>query len=151
MDICEMHALMTVAVMKERGGEVMRRLDSMYGSDDVPRITHKDSVPNPPLIVRGRVSVVYYLRFDSRVKIGTSTNLTNRLSGLPYDELLAIEPGSFPEERKRHIQFDHTRMTGEWFQYTADMNDHTNHLRRLYGTPSKTVRLWEEQHAVQNT
>ena len=37
-----------------------------------------------------RVDVVYYLRFDDRVKIGTTANLPQRLAAIRHDEFLAL-------------------------------------------------------------
>jgi Meiotically up-regulated gene 113 len=66
---------------------------------------------------RGRKNeVVYYIRFRDRIKIGTTRNLRQRLYELPYDELLAIEPGGREVERERHEQFAASRVIGEWFE-----------------------------------
>lgn len=61
-------------------------------------------------------ALVYYIRFGDRIKIGTTTNLANRLTALPFDEVLAVEPGSHFLERSRHKQFAHLRIKGEWFR-----------------------------------
>jgi len=60
-------------------------------------------------------SVVYYLRFGDRVKIGTTRNLRLRLASLPHDDLLATEPGDYHVEHQRHVQFRAARIKGEWF------------------------------------
>lgn len=75
-------------------------------------------------------SVVYYVLFGDRIKIGTTTNLTRRLQDLPHDELLATEPGGTGVERQRHAQFGVYRVTGEWFEMGDELVDHVNELRR---------------------
>lgn len=76
-------------------------------------------------------SVVYYLRFSDRIKIGTTRNLKARLVGIPHDEVLATEPGDRTLEQERHRQFAHLRLTrrGEWFRAGPDLIDHTKALR----------------------
>ncbi len=75
-------------------------------------------------------SVVYYLRFDRRVKIGTTTDLRQRLAVLPHDQLLAIEPGGIMLERERHQQFHPYRLHGEWFSMGDELMQHIRTLRR---------------------
>lgn len=64
---------------------------------------------------RPKVEVVYYIRFDDRVKIGTSANPRQRLAALWHQELLAFELGGRAVERRRHQQFADLRLGGEWF------------------------------------
>ncbi|MGO2747935.1 hypothetical protein [Microbacterium sp.] len=52
-----------------------------------------------------RVDVVYYLRFDRRVKIGTSRQPRRRLARIRHDEILAFEPGDRTVEQRRHHEF----------------------------------------------
>lgn len=61
-------------------------------------------------------SVVYYIQFGDRIKIGTTTDLGKRLGALPHDCLLATEPGGPLVERQRHEQFGALRIKGEWFE-----------------------------------
>lgn len=72
--------------------------------------------------------VVYYIRFGDRVKIGTTTNLRNRLGALPYDEILAVEPGGRDLERARHIEFRRSRIKGEWFRLDTRLRQHVDAL-----------------------
>jgi len=69
-------------------------------------------------------SVVYYVRFGDRVKIGYSTNLDGRLKAIPHDEVLATEPGTIQDERARHAAFADLRVTGEWFRYEEPLVSH---------------------------
>lgn len=139
MDICEMHALLTVAVMKERGGETMRRLDAVYDAAPVSR----ELRPSKPIYVRGRPSVVYYMRFGNRIKIGYSTNLRVRRDALRPDEILAIEPGYQGEERAQHVRFAEYREEGEFFRMNRELVDHINMLRKMYGDPIARFDSWD--------
>lgn len=78
--------------------------------------------------VGGR-NVVYYIRFRDALKIGTSTDVVNRVSHHPLEALLAIEPGSFKLEAHRHKQFAPYRIKGEWFEYNADTRAMVNTIR----------------------
>jgi len=76
-----------------------------------------------------RVSVVYYIEFAGRIKIGTSTNPRNRLASLPVDRVRAFEPGWRDLEQKRHLQFQETRLGNtEWFEPNEALE---THMRRL--------------------
>lgn len=77
---------------------------------------------------RPRVEVVYYLRFQERVKIGTTANPRQRLSVVWHDELLAFERGGRDVERARHIEFAHLREGGEWFRADTDLLAHARAL-----------------------
>ena len=76
-----------------------------------------------------RVDVVYYLRFDARVKIGTSARPRQRLAAIRHDELLAFEPGDRARERERHIRFAALREGGEWFRADPDLLSFVADLR----------------------
>lgn len=73
-------------------------------------------------------NVVYYIQFCCRVKIGFSTNVKQRMTDLPCDELLAVEPGDVELERRRHEEFDAYRLTGEWFRYGPRLKIHVAQL-----------------------
>lgn len=74
-------------------------------------------------------SVVYYLRFADRIKIGFSRNLGRRLLALPHDELLVVEPGARLVEARRHRQFAEHRIVGEWFASAPKLLQHIEQLR----------------------
>lgn len=88
-----------------------------YG--DVP----DDDLPLP------RVDVVYYLRFDQRVKIGTSHRPRQRLKAIRHDELLAFERGDRALERRRHQEFASLREGGEWFTLATPLVEHITSLQ----------------------
>jgi len=84
--------------------------------------------PDPDL-PRPIIEVVYYLRYDRRVKIGTSRNPRQRLASIRHDELLAFERGGRAIEQQRHRQFAEVREGGEWFTLTAELRQHIRALR----------------------
>ena len=72
-----------------------------------------------------RVDVVYYLRFDDRVKIGTSGNPRQRVAALPHHEVLAFERGGRMLEQRRHRQFASHRIPHtEWFELNDALAAH---------------------------
>lgn len=75
------------------------------------------------------VEVVYYLRYDRRVKIGTSGRPRQRLAAIRHHELLAFEPGGRDVEQARHREFAAIREGGEWFTFTAELERHVAALR----------------------
>lgn len=106
-------------------------------------------------------NVVYYIRRDTRIKIGTTCNLTQRMLDLQPDEILAVEPGSYELEHRRHEQFAHLRVRGEWFTPALDLLDHIAAVKERRndalaadapmtigeasiwtGVPAGTIRRW---------
>jgi len=72
-----------------------------------------------------RIHVVYYLRLDERVKIGTTFNPRQRFAALRHEELLAFEPGDRTVEQARHAEFADDRLgTSEWFALTPRLRAH---------------------------
>jgi hypothetical protein len=90
-----------------------------------------------------RVDVVYYLRFQDRIKIGTSGNPRSRLAQLRYDELLAFERGDRILEHQRHMQFAEYRFPGsEWFTAHRALIRHIRSLSRGVGDPWTAYGRW---------
>jgi hypothetical protein len=88
-----------------------------------------------------RIDVVYYLRFDLRVKIGTSAGPRRRLAAIRHDELLAFERGDRSLEQRRHREFADLREGGEWFTLTGPLLAHTSALRAA-GEPWDLYARW---------
>lgn len=88
---------------------------------DVP----DDDLPRPV------IEVVYYLRYDRRVKIGTSRRPRQRLSSIRHDELLAFERGGRDVEQARHREFAAIREGGEWFTLTPQLRAHIRGLQTV--------------------
>lgn len=92
---------------------------------------------------RIRVNVVYYIRLDERVKIGTTGNLGQRMRQLWHDEVVAIEPGDRTLEQSRHVQFAEYRLgTSEWFALSPAIADHLHRLSVGAGDPWALYARW---------
>lgn len=87
------------------------------------------------------IEVVYYLRYDRRVKIGTSAQPRRRLSRIRHDELLAFERGGREVEQRRHREFADTREGGEWFTLDERLGVHVGALRAV-GEPWQLYSRW---------
>ncbi|MFK3679074.1 GIY-YIG nuclease family protein [Microbacterium sp. NPDC090218] len=88
-----------------------------------------------------RVDVVYYIRFDERVKIGTSWRPRQRLASIRHQELLAFERGGRSIEQQRHREFASIREGGEWFTFTRELRTHVARLRHE-GDPWLLYARW---------
>ncbi|PRA79202.1 GIY-YIG nuclease family protein [Microbacterium sp. MYb66] len=96
--------------------------------------------PDPDLPLP-RVDVVYYIRYDDRVKIGTSRRPRQRLASIRHQELLAFERGDRSVEQQRHRDFAAIREGGEWFTFTPELRAHVALLRRE-GDPWTLYARW---------
>jgi hypothetical protein len=76
---------------------------------------------------RTHSAVVYYLVIGDRVKIGTTTNLGQRVRSLSLRlaDVYRVEPGGITLERARHAQFSSHRVAvdREWFWLRGDLLD----------------------------
>lgn len=83
--------------------------------------------------------VVYYMaQDDGNIKIGYTANLRQRVRGLrlPYEAVLAAEPGGQPLERERHLFFEHLRLGRmETFRSSTLLRAHIGTTRRKHGDP----------------
>ena len=97
-----------------------------------------------------RVDVVYYLRFDDRVKIGTSSNPRQRFAAIWHDEILAFERGDRMLEHRRHVQFDAERFGGtEWFRLSDALRAHIEVVAAGQADPWRSYARWiSEAHAL---
>lgn len=103
--------------------------------------------PDPGL-PRPVIEVVYYIRYDRRVKIGTSRRPRQRLSSIRHEELLAFERGGRDVEQARHREFAEAREGGEWFTLTPTLSAHIAGLR-AEGEPWQLHARWVSS-ALQN-
>lgn len=72
-----------------------------------------------------RLDVVYYLRYDDRVKIGTTANPRQRFAAIRHHDLLALERGDRRTEQRRHAQFGADRLgKSEWFAMSDVLRSH---------------------------
>lgn len=90
----------------------------------------------PPVI-----EVVYYIRYDRRIKIGTSRRPRQRLTSIRHEELLAFERGGREVEQARHREFADIREGGEWFTLTPELSRHVAGLRAA-GDPWQLYARW---------
>lgn len=84
---------------------------------------------------------MYYIRYDERVKIGTSRRPRQRLASIRHQELLAFERGDRSVEQQRHREFAAIREGGEWFTLTPQLRAHIAVLRRE-GDPWLLYARW---------
>lgn len=99
-----------------------------------------DELPPP------RVDVVYYLRYDDRIKIGTSARPRQRLAAIWHQELLAFEPGDRLVERRRHAQFAAERFGGtEWFRRSPALDAHIGALSAGVDDPWDRYARWTSE------
>lgn len=90
-----------------------------------------------------RVDVVYYLRYDDRIKIGTSANPRQRFGAIWHDELLAFERGGQALEQRRHVQFAAERFAGtEWFRRSDALLSHIAVLAAGVDDPWRLHARW---------
>ena len=71
-------------------------------------------------------SVVYYVRRgDGAIKIGTTTQLANRMAALRWQhgplEILLTHCGDGERERQMHARFARLRLEGEWFRAELEL------------------------------
>jgi len=93
-----------------------------------------------------RVDVVYYVRFEDRIKIGTSGNPRLRLAALRFDELLAFERGGRSVESKRHAQFAAQRFPGsEWFHAHPALIEHVRAVANGVEDPWQLYSRWRSE------
>lgn len=70
--------------------------------------------------LRSERSVVYFIRFGDRFKIGTTINLDRRMMEIQHDEVLLVIPGSHDIERVQHQRFTAHQVRGEWFEWNPE-------------------------------
>lgn len=87
---------------------------------------------------RQAAAVVYYVRIHDVIKIGYTSNLRTRVSGLRVDPdaVLATEPGGRDLEAIRHREFAECRIgRREDFRPTERLLRHIDHVRETFGEP----------------
>lgn len=92
-----------------------------------------------------RLDVVYYLRFEDRVKIGTSSNPRQRFAAIWHDDLLALERGDRRLEQHRHAQFAAERLgRSEWFALSGPLRTHIEAVAGGVAPWDAYSRWWSE-------
>ncbi|MGH1549493.1 GIY-YIG nuclease family protein [Leifsonia poae] len=93
--------------------------------------------------------MVYYLRYQDRIKIGTTANPAQRFSALPHDEVLAFERGDRILEQRRHAEFASLRIPGtEWFETDATLRAHVARLQQGVPDPWALLARWRSEAAA---
>jgi hypothetical protein len=93
-----------------------------------------------------RVDIVYYVRYEDRVKIGTTAHPRHRLRVLWHDQVLAFERGDRLVERRRHEQFAQDRFgRTEWFRLSEDLAAHVEALRAGVDDPWQQFARWTSE------
>lgn len=64
---------------------------------------------------------VYIVQMGSRIKIGFTRNLAQRVKDLHAEKILAAFPGTTNDERALHERFAEFRTIGEWFVADASL------------------------------
>ncbi len=155
IDLCELHLAVAAEWAQHAGGLTdllpspcrlcASRLGVKYPSGWLCAVCEwrvgevlDDELPPP------RVDVVYYLRYEDRVKIGTTTNPRQRLGRIWHDELLGFERGGRGLEQRRHAQFAAERFTtgSEWFRLSPDLLDHLAVVRAGVDDPWEVYARW---------
>ena len=72
--------------------------------------------------------VYYATSGEGLIKIGTSLDPERRLRAIGCRTLLALEPGGHGTEKRRHRQFAHLRVKGEWFKAAPELHMHIANL-----------------------
>jgi hypothetical protein len=83
--------------------------------------------------------VVYVIRCpDGAIKIGYTGSLLERRRdhGVPFDQILAVLPGSYELEQELHRRFrDHRAHGREYYHPHPDLFDFINQIREQAGVP----------------
>lgn len=97
-------------------------------------ITELTKESGPSEAAEPHPGLVYYLRFADRIKIGYSADIYNRLNNVPWESVLALEPGTFQLEAKRHQKFQAFQVTNkrEWFTDNPEMQEHIREVRARF-------------------
>jgi hypothetical protein len=114
--------------------------DSVRVAIKLGRLYHSaGKLPVPPASVADgmRSEVVYYMRFGNLIKIGTTGHLLARIRKLRPDELLAVEPGSYPLEKTRHREFARYQAEGEYFYPAPVLMGHIRKVRARHKPRSR--------------
>lgn len=76
--------------------------------------------------------VVYFMKRERLIKIGTSTNLKPRAVALGA-LVMATTPGGRTVEGEHHKRFAHLHVFGEWFEPGPDLLEYIDALRKRHG------------------
>lgn len=92
---------------------------------------------------RNPASAVYYLAMNGRIKIGSTTDLRQRMQSFysQPEDLLAVEPGDRDRELQRHRQFAQARHgKTELFDRTRELERHIRSVVAMFGDPQQFIQ-----------
>ena len=93
--------------------------------------------------------IVYYMRMDRLIKIGTTTNICMRAGAIMPQGVLAVEWGARIEEGRRHAEFWSDYSHGEWFWLREPLWAHIQSLRETAEDRlGLTTEAWLEKWGV---
>ena len=106
------------------------------------------SIPDSP-----HADVVYFVLNGNRVKIGTTTNLRNRVRALALKprNVIACVPGDRQQEGEMHARFSKLRIGGtEWFSFEGPIIDAVNdwHARAMVLRRHVNANLFEAPYGA---
>lgn len=116
----------------EKGREEVRRTNAIRAQE-----AERLAAVKPESYGDAEHPVVYYVRRGKYVKIGTTTNMRQRMRDLMPDEVLAVEPGGYDLERRLHNHFARIRFSRdrEYFKLTDELQQHIDAVVANHGPP----------------
>jgi hypothetical protein len=127
--VCKRHAIVIYENMRD---ELNSRLN-MYRSE---KQVAADNQANRDQLKAN--ACVYYLSINGVIKIGTSARLVQRVESMRgyQHDVLAVEPGHFEVEKRRHEQFKDLRIgTREDFRVDPRLMAHIEAVKEEHGEP----------------
>jgi hypothetical protein len=125
----------------------IEEIQRIYGVDHTEAaLLALEQRPAPRL---NHAPIVYYMRMDRLVKIGTTANIAARVGAIMPQGVLAVEFGGVRLERERHNEFWDSHSHLEWFWMRDRLWSHISALRDQAPTSlGATVDEWLAKHGV---
>jgi len=91
---------------------------------------------------------IYYVLTDGKIKIGYTTDITQRLRAYPPgSKILAIHPGTPDLEKLMHKRFSAYRVAGrEWFRPDIEIFDYCDQVVAEHGDPARFAPKVRDPH-----
>lgn len=138
--ICILHAARLMSYLDSRMPSLLddRMMVMVRSMEKVHPAPKRPGLPQPNQVFD---PVVYYIRVGEHIKVGYTSNLTERLRAYPPDSIvLATEPGDRDLESERHRQFrDERRMGQEWFNPSERLLAHIEQIKAEQAAQSARV------------
>jgi hypothetical protein len=94
--------------------------------------------------------MIYFIKQLDFVKIGCTNNIQKRLNQLQVGsinklQVIGLIEGNYEDEKLHHIKFKHLNSSGEWFNYTEELETYINSLDRelmwKYGFDKQDINI----------